>query len=75
MSARLGFILWATSSNGEAALGRFSQTHDITGSDVWTTALVTLALSEVLVRLAIIVGRGVLLAQATRRPRPVLATA
>lgn len=58
MTARLGFIIWITHSNGAAALGRFSSSHDITGADVWQTALVLLALSEVLVRLAIIVTRG-----------------
>ena len=61
MSARLGFIIWITHSSGAAALGRFSVSHDITGADVWQTALVLLALSEVLVRLSIIVGRGYLL--------------
>ena len=60
MTARLGFIIWITHSGGEQALGRFSVSHDITGADVWQTALVLLALSEVLVRLAIIVGRGYL---------------
>jgi hypothetical protein len=58
MTARLGFIIWITHSAGEAALGRFSVTHHITGADVWQTALVLLALSEVVARVGLIVIRG-----------------
>ena len=58
MSARLAFIVWISHSAGAAALGRFSVAHDITGSDAWQDALVLLALSEVLVRLGIIVARA-----------------
>jgi hypothetical protein len=75
MSARLGFILWATSAAGGAALGRFSESHQITSADVWQTALVLLALSEVLVRLAIIVVRGAVAANATRSAGLELASA
>ncbi len=58
MTARLGFIIWITHSSGAAALGRFSAAHHITGADVWQTALVLLALSEVIARIALIVIRG-----------------
>ena len=58
MTARLGFIVWITHSSGQAALGRFSVAHDITGAQVWQTSLLVLALSEVLVRLGVIAVRG-----------------
>lgn len=58
MTARLGFIIWITHSAGAADLGRFSLARHITSGDVWQTALVLLALSEVVVRLAIIVTRS-----------------
>ncbi|MBE7186989.1 hypothetical protein [Jatrophihabitans endophyticus] len=67
MSARLGFIIWITHSGG-AALGRFSVAHDITSADVWQTALVVLALSEVLTRVGTIVLRGHRAADRSRRP-------
>jgi hypothetical protein len=57
MTARLGFIVWITHS-GSAALGRFSVAHHLTSGDVWQDALVLLALSEVIVRLAIVVTRS-----------------
>lgn len=68
MTARLGFIIWITHSAGEAWLGRFSVAHDITGGDVWQTALVLLALSEVIGRIGVIVIRGQVLAHRTQRP-------
>jgi hypothetical protein len=58
MGARLGFIIWITHSAGKAHLANFSLTHSITGADVWQTALVVLALSEVIVRIAIITIRA-----------------
>ncbi len=58
MGARLGFIVWISHPAGEAALGRFSAAHGITGADAWQDALVLLALSEVIVRLGIIVARS-----------------
>jgi hypothetical protein len=64
MTARLGFIVWITHSAGAAALGRFSVEHNITGADVWQSALVLLALSEVVVRLGIVVLRSELLKRA-----------
>lgn len=58
MTARLGFILWITHSAGEAALGRFSIAHQISDANVWQTALVLLALSEVISRIGIIAVRA-----------------
>jgi hypothetical protein len=60
MTARLGFIVWITHSSGEATLARFSIAHHITGADVWQTALVLLALSEVIVRIGTVVVRALL---------------
>jgi hypothetical protein len=64
MTARLGFIIWCTHGSGPATLGHFSATNHITGANVWQTALVLLALSEVVVRLGIIVVRGYVLTTA-----------
>jgi hypothetical protein len=73
MTARLGFIIWITHSAGEASLARFSVAHHITGADVWQTALVLLALSEVVVRIGTVVVRGYLATeQAKARPTEVL---
>ena len=58
MGARLVFIIWISHSAGEAHLARFSLAHSITGADVWQTALVVLALSEVIVRVATIAVRA-----------------
>jgi hypothetical protein len=57
VGTRLAFQLYATHGGG-GSVARFSAHHDITGSDVWTSALVIMALAEVVVRLAVIVGRG-----------------
>ena len=58
MGARLGFIIWITHSVGAAHLAHFSVAHSITGADVWQTALVVLALSEVLARIGLIALRA-----------------
>lgn len=58
MTARLGFIIWITHS-GQDDLVRFSITHHLS-ADVWQSALVLLALSEVVTRVGIIVARGML---------------
>ncbi len=72
MTARLGFILWITHSGG-ADLARFSRAHDITSATVWQVALVLLALSEVLVRVGIIVVRGYLRAEESTQTRELVA--
>ena len=58
MTARLGFIIWITHS-GQDDLVRFSIGHHLS-ADVWQSALILLALSEVVTRVAIIVARGML---------------
>ena len=65
MGARLAFIIYITHSAGEAWLTRVSISHDITSADVWQTALVLLALSEVVTRVGTIVIRGRVLAART----------
>lgn len=57
MTARLGFIIWITHT-GQSDLAHFSVHHQIMGAQVWTDALVLLALSEVVVRVGTIVWRG-----------------
>lgn len=68
MTARLGFIYWITHSGGDA-LARFSMSHHLTGADVWSTALIVLALSEVGARMAVIVFRAYRTTTATSRER------
>jgi hypothetical protein len=79
MSARLAFIIWITHSSGEATIGRFSAAHHITSGNTWQDALVLLALSEVIVRIATIVIRGHLAVAANPAPvtaeQPVTTTA
>jgi len=70
MTARLGFIVWITHTGGEQVLARFSAAHGITAADAWQTALVLLALSEVVARIGTIVVRGLLVAGATRNDQP-----
>ncbi|WP_375497997.1 hypothetical protein [uncultured Jatrophihabitans sp.] len=65
MGARLAFIVWASHPAGAADLGRFSMAHHTTGADAWQDALVLLALSEVVVRLGLIVARSYLLRRRT----------
>lgn len=74
MTARLGFIIWITHSGGEQALARFSAAHGITTATTWQTALVLLALSEVVVRIATIVVRGLLAAEKSRPAAAVAAS-
>ena len=50
MLSRTGFEIFATHS-GAQAVADFSRTNQITGSDAWTTALVLMALAQVLSRL------------------------
>ncbi|MFE2147220.1 hypothetical protein ACFXA3_36750 [Streptomyces sp. NPDC059456] len=57
MGARLGFQLWVD-HGGAADVARFSMDHRITGSQAWVTALVLMALTEVVTRLATIFVRS-----------------
>ncbi|MEV7419594.1 hypothetical protein [Streptomyces sp. NPDC089919] len=57
MGARLGFQLWVD-HGGAATLTRFSADHRITSSQAWVAALVLMALTEVVSRLATIYVRS-----------------
>jgi hypothetical protein len=57
MSARMVFAIWASHSAGEATLTRFSIQHHLNGN-VWTAALVLMALGEVITRVGLLAYRG-----------------
>ena len=57
VGARMAFAFAATHGAGPA-IGRFSITHHITGSNAWVAALVMMALADVLTRLAVVYLRG-----------------
>ena len=57
VGARLAFAIAAGNGAGPA-IARFSGAHQITGSAAWVAALVTMALADVLTRLAVIYLRG-----------------
>ena len=63
VGARMAFAFAATHGAGPA-IGRFSITHHITGSNAWVAALVMMALADVLTRLAVVYLRGRRLAAA-----------
>ena len=58
MGFRLGFAVWSSHSSGGAFVARFSAAHDITSEQAWVAALVLMAFGEVIVRLGVIVVRG-----------------
>ena len=53
MGARFGFAYNAYHS-GAAWVGSFSVSHDITGAQIWTTALVLMAFGQVLARVGVL---------------------
>jgi hypothetical protein len=53
MGFRFAFAVYASSSSGDAAIGRFSAHHAITSAQAWTTALVLMAFGEVVARVCI----------------------
>jgi hypothetical protein len=53
MGFRFGFAVWS-SHGGAAGVARFSIEHRITGVQAWTTALVLMAVGEVLARLGLL---------------------
>lgn len=71
MSARFAFAIWATHGGGPQ-LYRFSTAHGL-NVDVWTAALVLMALGEVITRVGILYLRGQRAVAAT--PNITLATA
>ena len=58
MGFRFWFAYYAYHSGGPA-VARFSVRHDITGADIWTTALVLMAFGQVLARLGVLQARRV----------------
>jgi hypothetical protein len=57
MGFRFLFALYANTTGGETAIGRFSATHGITSGQAWTTALVLMAFAEVISRVVIMQAR------------------
>ena len=66
MGFRFGFAYYAYHS-GAASVASFSASHDITGAGIWTTALVLMAVGQVLARVATLQLRRV---RAADRPQP-----
>ena len=54
---RMGFA-YASDHGAGASIARFSLQHDITGSSAWVAALVLMALTEVIARMALLRLRG-----------------
>ncbi|SDP03452.1 hypothetical protein SAMN04515671_2743 [Nakamurella panacisegetis] len=65
MTARLGFIIWISHHSGAVSIADFSVAHHITSGETWQTALVLLALTEVVARIAVIAVRSVRAARLT----------
>jgi hypothetical protein len=63
---RLAFQIWATHGGGPA-ITHFSATHGITSAAAWTAALILMALSEVVVRTAVLAWRSGLFSEQTSR--------
>ncbi len=57
VGSRLAFSEYTTHGGGPA-VARFSLTHHITGSAAWVTALLLMAVAEVVVRLVVLRVRG-----------------
>jgi len=58
MGFRFGFAYYAYHGGGPA-VARFSVRHDLSGANIWTTALVLMAFGQVLARLAVLQTRRV----------------
>jgi hypothetical protein len=59
MGFRFAFALYANTTGGDQAIGRFSAAHSITSGQAWTTALVLMAFAEVLARVGIMQWRRI----------------
>ncbi|HUA94589.1 MAG TPA: hypothetical protein VMB82_03590 [Acidimicrobiales bacterium] len=70
---RLAFQLYATHGGG-ASLMRFSQAHGITSAEAWTAALILMALSEVVMRTAVLAWRSSILRQGSPLGTPALSS-
>ena len=58
MGFRFGFAYYAY-HGGASSVASFSARHDITGANIWTTALVLMAFGQVLARLGVLQGRRI----------------
>jgi hypothetical protein len=56
MGSRFAFVLWLTHS-GTSTIADFSARHSITSQEVWTVALLAMAVFEVAGRTLVLVGR------------------
>ena len=56
MGFRFWFVYYANHS-GAAAVARFSRAHDLSGANIWTTALVLMAFGQVLARVGALQAR------------------
>ncbi len=74
MGFRFWFAYYAYHSGGPA-VARFSVRHDITGADIWTTALVLMAFGQVLARLGVLQARRVRAVSQPAAPQHVPAAA
>lgn len=61
MGFRLAFEVWATSRYGVSWLARFSVAHDIVNANAWVTALLLMAVAEVLGRVGVLQIRRITL--------------
>ncbi|NEA97881.1 hypothetical protein [Streptomyces sp. SID13726] len=75
MGFRLGFAVWSSHPSGAAHVARFSVDHQITSEQAWVAALILMAFGEVIVRLGVIVLRGLRIRAQHQGPAPVSATA
>ena len=73
MGFRFWFAYYAYHSGGPA-VARFSVRHDISGADIWTTALVMMAFGQVLARLGVLQIRRVRAVRQPTAPRHVPVT-
>lgn len=58
MGGRMAFAIWAGTAHGETSIGRFSLQHHLDAGQVWTAALVLMALGEVVSRVGILALRA-----------------
>ena len=75
--AGMGFRFWFAFyayHGGGPAVASFSLRHDISGADIWTTALVLMAFGQVLARLGVLqVRRARAVSRPAPQPRPAVA--
>jgi len=70
MGFRLAFAIWSSHPTGQAHLTSFSADHHITTAQAWVTALILMAFSEVIIRLATIATRAWILNNRNNRLQP-----